>query len=197
MNGPITILQFAFVCWVIFVLYWMISAGTVKPIEKTSGWLAGNWYTLLFLIGFGFIVSFRPLSRLGLPVGELSSVLLPHSLFINFLAAVLLGTGLIVAIAARRTLASNWSSQVAIKEGHELITRGLYRYVRNPIYTGNLLMALGTVLAFGTLGAVIGFIIVGFGFYLKISDEERILTRHFGAEYSSYRQHTKALIPFL
>ena len=192
-----TIQLFILACWIIFALYWMLSASSVKPIEKTTGWLSGNWYTLLFLLGYAFIVGFRPLARLGVAIGFLGSRLIPASIPLNAVIVSLLSAGLIVAIAARRTLAGNWSSEVAIKAGHELITSGLYSYVRNPIYAGILIMALGTALSFGTASAAIGYLIVVLGVYLKYSDEERILVRHFGSQYTSYKEHTRALIPFL
>jgi protein-S-isoprenylcysteine O-methyltransferase Ste14 len=189
--------EFVLGFWIIFVVYWFISSSSVKPVERTSGWLGGNWYTLLFLLGFGFMIGFRPLARLGIPLGTLAFSLIPHTVIIALLAVILLATGLVIAIAGRRMLSGNWSSQVAIKEGHELITTGLYGYIRNPIYAGILLMTLGTALSIGTLGAGIGFLVVVLGLYLKLSDEEHILARHFGETYTSYKEHTRALIPFL
>lgn len=118
-------------------------------------------------------------------------------MLLNILITILLASGLVIAIAARRRLASNWSGQVAIQQGHELITRGLYGYVRYPIYAGILLIALGTGFSYDTLSAGIGFLIISIAVYLKLGDEERILSRHFGDEYLSYKQRTKALIPFL
>ncbi len=192
-----TIQTFILGCWIIFMLYWLISAGAVKPIQKTSGWLQGNWYTVLFLLGFLLITNFRFLGRLGIPVTPLAVLLIPRSTVVSALTIVLMVGGLIIAIAARRTLAGNWSGQVAIKEGHELITVGLYRYLRNPIYSGILIMTLGTALFFSTLSALIGFLIIVLGVCLKLSDEERILAEHFGSDYASYKQRSKALIPFL
>ncbi len=37
------------VCWIIFVLYWLISATSVKPTQETRGWLAGNWQRILLV----------------------------------------------------------------------------------------------------------------------------------------------------
>jgi len=184
-------------CWGIFMLYWFLSAGSVQPIQSSAGWLSGNWYTLLFLAGFAFIIGFRPLARRGIPVAALFSPVLLPSPVLDVACIVILVSGLVIAIAARHTLAGNWSSAVAIKQDHELVTSGLYSHVRNPIYTGVLLMALATVLSYGTLGALVGFLIIALVVYLKLSDEERILARHFGDAYALYKQHTKALIPFI
>jgi protein-S-isoprenylcysteine O-methyltransferase Ste14 len=119
------------------------------------------------------------------------------STFILACWIVFMLVGLASAILARRKLAGSWSGQVAIKEGHELITTGLYRSVRTPSYSGVLLMALGSVLFLGTLGAVIGFLTIVPGVILKLRDEEKILAGHCGRDYASYRQHSKALTPFL
>ena len=192
-----TVPLFNLACWIIFLLYWFISAAAVKPIENTTGWFSGNWHRILLLLAFSFIVGFRPLASAGLPIGSWAVSLLPPSLLLNIVIVALLIGGLVVAITARRTLSANWSGQVAIMQDHELITSGLYGYVRNPIYTGILLMTLGTALAYGSLSALLGFVFFLFGIYLKLSAEERILIRHFGQKYTAYKQRTKVLIPFI
>lgn len=189
--------NFVLACWIVFMLYWLLSAVSVKPIQSTRGWLNGGWYTLLFVVGYFLILNFKFIDRLGVPMAALGVILIPPSVPVTVLTVIFLVAGLVIAIAARRALAGNWSSQVAIKEGHELIRSGLYRYVRNPIYSGMLLMVLGTVLSFGNLSAWTGFVVILLGMVLKLKGEERMLTEHFGRDYDAYKQHSKALIPFV
>jgi len=193
----ITMRQIIFACWIIFILYWFISARTVKTTQETRGWLGGNWYPILLLIGFLFIGNFRFLARFGFPVNSLGILLIPPTMIVNVLSAALTVTGLMVAIIARRTLANNWSAAVALKNDHELITTGPYYHVRHPIYTGILLMVLGTVLPYGTFGACIGFFIIVLSIWLKLRQEEILLAEHFSEEYSSYKKRTRILIPFI
>lgn len=193
----ISIPQFVAIIWLIFVGYWFISALSVKSIEKTSGFLGGNWYPILYLIGVLFIVNFKFMARFGVPIGTLGIILFQHTRTQNVVVIVLLVVGLTTAILARRTLAGNWSGQVALKNDHELVTTGPYRYVRHPIYTGMLTMILGTALSQGTLGAVIGFMIIFVGVFLKLRDEETLMSEHFADEYPAYKNRTKRLIPFL
>jgi protein-S-isoprenylcysteine O-methyltransferase Ste14 len=193
----ITIQQFVSTCWLIFILYWFISAWSTKRNQETSGWLGGNWYPFLYLIGILFMVNFRFLARLGIPRDKLAILLLPHTLILNIIVVIFLIIGLVVAITARHTLAGNWSGAVAFKEDHELITTGPYQYVRHPIYTGMLLMILGTALSFATLGACLGFFIIVAGVLLKLRQEEALLTQHFAQDYLSYKKHTRTLIPFI
>jgi len=192
-----TIQQFVSACWLSFILYWFISAWSVKRIQETSGWLGGNWYPILYLIGVLFMVNFRFLGRFGIPRDKLAISLLPTTIVLNLIIVILLSAGLLVAIVARRTLAKNWSGAVALKEDHELITTGLYQYVRHPIYTGMLLMILGTALSLATLGAAIGFLIIMVGVLLKLRQEEALLTKHFAQNYLAYKNRTKTLIPYI
>ena len=184
-------------CWVIFVFYWFISSSSVKSTQETRGWLAGNWHGIFLLIGGLFLSNLPFLAKVGVSISSLTILLIPSSIVINVVIIVFAVTGLIVALIARRTLAGNWSRAVAFKEDHELITTGLYHYVRHPIYTGVLLMILATALSVGTLSAGIGFVIIVLGLWFKLRAEEEILTKHFPKEYSVYKDRTKALIPYV
>ncbi len=191
------VIQFVGVCWLIFILYWLISAQSVKPIQETRGWLERNWYSILFVLGVLLMSGSRFSARFGIQVRPLAILLLPHTIILNIVVVILMITGLAIALIARRTLGENWSSVVSIKKDHELITTGLYHYVRNPIYTGMLLMFLGTALSFDTLSAGIGFLMILLGIWVKLKQEEALLTEHFGYEYLSYKNNTKMLIPFV
>jgi protein-S-isoprenylcysteine O-methyltransferase Ste14 len=184
-------------CWIIFCLYWFISAGSVKPTQETEGRLAGNWHSIWLIIGGLFLSNVPFLANLGVSTSSLTTLLIPHSIVVNVVAIVFVITGLIVAILARRTLAGNWSRAVAFKEDHELITTGLYHYVRHPIYSGILLMISATVLFVGTLSAAVGFVIIVLSIWFKLRAEEALLTKHFPKEYSAYKDRTKALIPYI
>jgi protein-S-isoprenylcysteine O-methyltransferase Ste14 len=104
---------------------------------------------------------------------------------------------LLVALWARRTLAGNWSRAVTFKQDHELIQAGPYRFARHPIYTGMILMALGGAVAGGRLHCWLGFLLICAGFWIKLSQEESLLLRHFQADYPAYRARVKALVPFV
>jgi protein-S-isoprenylcysteine O-methyltransferase Ste14 len=100
-------------------------------------------------------------------------------------------------IWARRTLAGNWSSLPVLKKDHDLVQDGPYKFVRHPIYTGFLLMFLGTALAIGRLGGFIGFAVCFMGFWIKLRQEEALMIKRFRGNYLSYKKRVKALIPYL
>lgn len=88
-----------------------------------------------------------------------------------------------------------WSAVVTVKAEHRIIKTGPYTLTRHPIYTGMLLAVVGTVLVRDTVASLIGCALITTGFVLKLRQEERMLTGHFGDDYRVYREQVPALIP--
>jgi protein-S-isoprenylcysteine O-methyltransferase Ste14 len=176
-------------CWLVFLLYWVWTARKVKPdAEVKTNFRYVRW--IIFLVAF---VLLRPKGIAGHTV---ATTLLPHSAALLLLSVLFSIAGVVIAIMARRKLAGNWSSGVVLKQGHELITTGIYTYVRHPIYSGILLIALGTAVVYGTLPSIMFFVFVLFFMMYKAVQEEQLLTEHF-REYPVYRARTKRIIPFV
>ena len=109
---------------------------------------------------------------------------------------VLCVTGLFLAVWSKKSLGNNWSGTPSVKDNHELIIKGPYKFIRHPLYTGLIITFLGS--------AIIGiylwiFILILFllKFSLKIRIEERLMTEQFPQDYLSYKKHTKMLVPFI
>jgi protein-S-isoprenylcysteine O-methyltransferase Ste14 len=98
-------------------------------------------------------------------------------------------------IWARRHLGRNWSADVRIAVGHELVRTGPYRVVRHPIYAAMLGMFLGTAISSGQLHGLVGLALLLFAYARKTRLEEAILQQHFGAQWDEYRRSTWALLP--
>lgn len=105
------------------------------------------------------------------------------------LAAVGLPIGLLGALV--RLYASGF-----IVKNKELATDGAYRYVRHPLYTGNILLVAGFALA-GSRWWGIPLALFFFWFYYPpaIEYEDRKLRRIFGAAWERWSAHTPALLP--
>ena len=187
-------IQFVRLCWLILALFWIISAFSVKAVKERPSRGSRLAAICLLLIGCLFLVgisSFRPAWI------RLNTRFLPDTLALRIMGDVTVLIGLITALWARTVLGGNWSGSVTFKENHELIVRGPYRFVRHPIYTGILLMILGTAIISGRavafLALIIGFLI----YWQRLRQEEALLTKHFPETYPGYKSRTKALIPFL
>jgi protein-S-isoprenylcysteine O-methyltransferase Ste14 len=84
-----------------------------------------------------------------------------------------------------------------IKADHQLVTSGPYRLIRHPIYTAILALAGGTAIVSAQLRGALGFAVFAFVYWRKLRLEEAMLAETFGAEWSSYRQRSWALVPGL
>ncbi len=105
--------------------------------------------------------------------------------------------GLSIAIVAAWTLKRFYSSTLVTREEHQLMTHGVYRLARHPLYFGVLIVILGVPVYPPSL---YGFLILSLLipiFLFRIKMEEEMLIEHFGDEYQTYRKTTKKLIPFL
>jgi protein-S-isoprenylcysteine O-methyltransferase Ste14 len=116
---------------------------------------------------------------------------------VQWMAGILCIAGLALCVWARATLGRNWSGTITLKEGHELIERGPYRLVRHPIYTGLLAMFLATAVTFGHLGGLVAIILAFGSFWIKLSEEEKLMLQQFPDQYGSYQQRVKRIIPFV
>lgn len=113
--------------------------------------------------------------------------------YVTGVALLLAGLG--YALWARNHLGGNWSGVATVKEGHELIRTGPYRYSRHPIYTGLLLAIVGSAIALGEWRGVIGALLCLASLIRKIGIEERFLGEVFGAQYAEFRKEVRALVP--
>lgn len=93
-------------------------------------------------------------------------------------------------------LGANWSQTLALREGHELITHGVYRRVRHPMYAALWLWGIGQALLLHNW--VAGFSqLVSFAllYFLRVPREERMMLDRFGGEYEAYVCRTGRVLP--
>ena len=103
-----------------------------------------------------------------------------------------------MSLFSRYSLGKQATPTLVIIDDHQLITRGIYKYVRHPIYGGSIIGLIG----FGLVTQSILVSISIFVLYFKILNdrakyEEKILADEFGDEYIEYMKNSKKLIPFV
>ncbi|MBW7988797.1 MAG: isoprenylcysteine carboxylmethyltransferase family protein [Planctomycetes bacterium] len=110
----------------------------------------------------------------------------------------LLIIGLIIMIVSQATLWRNYSSTVVIREDHQLITHGIYRFTRNPIYLGGIMaVCIGIPVYTSSLYGFLVMLILIPIILNRIRLEEKLLSEEFGDAYLKYKEATKKLIPFI
>jgi protein-S-isoprenylcysteine O-methyltransferase Ste14 len=111
---------------------------------------------------------------------------------------VLLTIGFAIAFTAVFTLKKFYASTLVTRIDHRLITHGIYRFVRHPIYLGVLLICVVALPVYSSSAR--GFLILCLLIPIvlgRIKIEERLLTEHFGDAYREYKASTRKLIPFV
>jgi protein-S-isoprenylcysteine O-methyltransferase Ste14 len=179
------------VVWIAFVVYWRIKAAGTKATQRIEP------AAPQILRALTFVIVIVVLSTTRIPLPWLYRQLWPSGLWSFWIGAAVTIAGLFYAIWARRHLATNWSSSVTIKQGHELITTGPYALVRHPIYTGILTGFLGTAIALAQVRGVLGLVLIFISFWTKLRKEEEWMRSQFGETYAAYVHRSAALVPYI
>jgi protein-S-isoprenylcysteine O-methyltransferase Ste14 len=98
---------------------------------------------------------------------------------------------------SHRDLGSNFSSKLRLRLEHELITTGVYRRIRHPMYLSLILVGIGQALVVPNWIAaptcLAGTVVL---YLLRVDPEEEMLQERFGYEYEQYAERTGRLLPF-
>ena len=105
-------------------------------------------------------------------------------------------SGLWLFFRSHADLGTSWSITLEIREQHRLVTDGVYRRIRHPMYSALLLYSVGQALALPNWVAGPSYL-VAFGLLLasRLAAEERMMLERFGDDYASYMARTKRLVP--
>jgi protein-S-isoprenylcysteine O-methyltransferase Ste14 len=155
-------------------------------------WLTVFYIELLFCVRDGFSGFWGTIWRL---------VKQPQNLIMfpvqSIIGMALIIIGLIIMIVGQATLFRNYSSFVIIRKDHQLITHGIYRFTRNPIYLGAIMVFAGLPVYAASLYGFLTMLVLIPIFLNRIRLEEELLTAEFQDAYQKYKKTTKKLIPFI
>ncbi|UCE14794.1 MAG: isoprenylcysteine carboxylmethyltransferase family protein [Candidatus Heimdallarchaeota archaeon] len=116
----------------------------------------------------------------------------------SLIGNVILVVGGAILVLSRIQTGEYGGPKIVIEDKHRLITTGLYRYIRHPMYSGFLLLFFGYSFSFGSIIITVLILIIFFVIFKSRMDlEEKLLLSSFGEEYQSYIERTNRLIPFL
>jgi protein-S-isoprenylcysteine O-methyltransferase Ste14 len=173
---------------VVFVYHFRMNRMNPGERERVTNWgfyWVIDWYLQISTIGFGVaaIVASYPF----LLDTHQSNPLLAAGLLVA-------GAGLTLFLWAMRNLGRQYTPGHAAHLPTEIVTAGPYRYIRHPVYTANLLMTAGILLASGSLWLGLNLAILCVYYHFAMSSEERSISARF-PEYSAYKARTGRLFP--
>jgi protein-S-isoprenylcysteine O-methyltransferase Ste14 len=148
----------------------------------------------IVLLTIAWLAFFVPLVWVAAPVFAFADYAL-HP--VPFSAGVVcLAVGLWLFARSHADLGTNWSITLEVREQHRLVTQGIYRRVRHPMYAALLVYSMGQALVVPNwiAGPSYGVAMVLL-FAFRVGPEERMMIEEFGEDYEAYRGRTKRLFP--
>ena len=142
--------------------------------------------------------------KVGILLGIVAQTMLPEILpispepFTLRVAGIAIYTaGLLIAVIARFQLDNNWSDieTAQVLSHQQVVSNGIYGYVRHPIYVGDILLLYGLELSLNSW-LVLGVALMTPVILLQATREEKKLVETLPG-YDSYCQNTKRFIPFV
>src|SRR5262249_50646635 len=135
--------------WVIFSIYWSVVSKDRAPTKSGESIASRQAHVIAVNAALLLLI---------VPIPGLTRRILPDTRPLHIAGLAVQAAFIGLAVWARRHLGSNWSGEVRIATGHELVRSGPYRFVRHPIYTAVVGMYVGTSLVSGQVHALVGLI---------------------------------------
>jgi len=116
--------------------------------------------------------------------------------FVPWFGAAVMVAALWLFWHSHANLGQNWSRTLEIRKGHQLVTHGVYRSIRHPMYASIWLFSLAQgLLLQNWLAGWSAFVAFAIMYFVRMPQEERMMCEFFGQEYSDYMQRTGRLFP--
>jgi protein-S-isoprenylcysteine O-methyltransferase Ste14 len=121
----------------------------------------------------------------------------PSTLQIVF-GAIICAGAMVIFYRTHKALGRNWSATLEVREGHVLVTTGIYRSLRHPMYAGFWLWTISQALLLANwVAGLAGILAFAIHFFMRVGREEEMLRERFGDAYPEYVARTSRIIPGL
>jgi protein-S-isoprenylcysteine O-methyltransferase Ste14 len=178
--------------WLLFAVYWAVSALSAKRSLGTSAW----WKQSLLRGGIA-VVTLAALHFAGAGHAlRAAQAYQERSMLLGAIGAVLVLLGVALAVFARVYLGRNWGMPMSRKEEPELVTGGPYAFVRHPIYSGIILAMLGSAIGESIIWVLPLVLFVPYFLY-SARREEELMREQFPAQYPDYMRRTWMIVPLV
>ena len=189
----------------LLVLVWFLSLFVLRTVIQW--WRTGNAGVRGFSGRVGSLEwNAGALASLGMAAGVLApvatlagwpgGVLWLANDVIHVVGAILVAAGIAGALAAQVSMGDSWRIGVDARETTELVTDGLFAWVRNPIFSFILLTSVGLVMLLPTALSWVALVLTTAGIEIQVrAVEEPYLEKTHGAAYRDYASRVGRLLP--
>jgi protein-S-isoprenylcysteine O-methyltransferase Ste14 len=133
-------------------------------------------------------------------------VFTPVLAFANYSSPLWVGLGGVVVLLlgnwvfwkSHKDLGTNWSPTLEIREKHTLVTHGIYRRIRHPMYLSIWLLVIAQAMILPNyVAGFSGVVPFALLYFLRVPNEERMMREEFGESYDAYLLGTGRILPRL
>ena len=164
----------------------LLSRGGARDVRRSP---VATLSMLGFLAGFYLLMHWR--------ISEADWLGYGWRLALALAGCALLALGTAVNLAGRLNLKRNWADQATVYEDQQLVTSGVYGWLRHPLYASLIWMYCGAALAYANPAALAADLLVFVpAMYWRARLEERLLVLHLPG-YAEYMKRTPMFVPKL
>jgi protein-S-isoprenylcysteine O-methyltransferase Ste14 len=114
----------------------------------------------------------------------------------GWLGAVIFAVGIWALWRSHVDLGSNWTPTLGLRADHQLVTDGIFKHIRHPMYAAHILWSIANPLMLHNWVAGFAFLAVStLQYLLRIKAEEQMMLEQFGDQYKAYMETTGRIIP--
>ncbi len=178
--------------FVVYIVTRGIYASRTKSLETVEKRVDAMERVLLVFVMIGSLL--LPILYLFTPLLNFANHVVPD--WAIWIGAVVLMTALWLFWRSHADLGQNWSPTLEIRSEHRLVTCGVYRTMRHPMYTAIFLFSIAQALLLNNWIAGFSAFATFFPLYVvRRPREERMMIDQFGEEYEAYMKRSRRLFP--
>lgn len=164
---------------------WKAAAKTDQRVSQTERALLGILFLVMFFIPLIYsVTNWLDFADYQLPI------------WMGWLGVFLLTCALFIFVRAHIDLKANWSPTLEIRQDHTLVTNGIYRFIRHPMYASQWLWVIAQILLLQNwLAGPLDLLFFIIFYTLRVQVEEKMMLDTFGDEYRVYMEKTGGVIP--
>lgn len=116
----------------------------------------------------------------------------------GWLGTAVFAAALLLLWRTHADLERNWFQSLEIRKEHQIVTTGVYKYIRHPMYAAFLLWGIAQpLLLHNWIAGWSHLLSFGLLYFFRVSREEQMMLDQFGEEYRAYMNRTRRIIPYL
>jgi len=168
------------------VKVWVIGTSAKKLFEI----ILENLLVPVLILWSAFIV----ITALGVNIPQIFSKYLINIFWLKYIGILFCYTGLIIFLSALISFGKAWRIGIDKENSNELITEGIFKYSRNPIFLFMDIYFMGIALVYPNIVFVLVTFCMIIGIHFQIIREEQFLINKFGEKYVEYKKRTRRYI---